>query len=273
MKTRHEKNADQIRQELAGVRTFLLDMDGTFYLGDRIIEGSMEFLQAVERTGRNYMFLTNNSSKSVKHYVEKLHRLGLDVGEEHILTSGQAAAQYLNREWPGKRVYLLGNESLAAEMQAHGIVLDEEQPELVLVGFDTTLDYAKMTRVCDLVRAGLPYIATHPDFNCPTENGFIPDIGAIMAFIEVSAGRKADVIIGKPYGEIVRAAQERIGLQPEQMAMVGDRLYTDVRTGVDHGLCAILVLSGEGTMEDIDTFGIEPDLIFNKLGDMIPYLD
>ena len=169
-------------------------------------------------------------------------------------------------------MFLLGNDSLRQEMQAHGILLDEQNPELVLVGFDTTLDYAKMTRVCDLVRAGLPYVATHPDFNCPTETGFIPDIGAIMAFIEASTGRKADVIIGKPYGEIVRAAGQRTGLAPGQLAMVGDRLYTDVRTGVDHGLCAILVLSGEGTLSDIETFGIEPDLIFGTLGDMIPYL-
>ena len=140
------------------------------------------------------------------------------------------------------------------------------------MGFDTTLDYAKMCRVCDLVRAGLPYVATHPDFNCPTETGFIPDIGAIMAFIEASTGRRADVVIGKPHGEIVRAAQERLGLAPGEMAMVGDRLYTDVRTGVDHGLCAILVLSGEGTLADIETMHIEPDLIFARLGSMIPYL-
>ena len=272
MKRPDEKSGEQIRQALEPVRTFLLDMDGTFYLGDRVLPGSMEFLQALERTGRSYLFLTNNSSRSVAHYVEKLRRLGLDTDESHILTSGQAAAQYLNRESPGKRVFLLGNDSLRQEMQAHGILLDEQNPELVLVGFDTTLDYAKMTRVCDLVRAGLPYVATHPDFNCPTETGFIPDIGAIMAFIEASTGRKADVIIGKPYGEIVRAAGQRTGLAPGQLAMVGDRLYTDVRTGVDHGLCAILVLSGESTLSDIDVYGIEPDLIFGTLGDMIPYL-
>lgn len=272
MKSLHDRSPEQIRAALQRVRAFLLDMDGTFYLGDRVLEGSMEFLDAVERTGRKYLFLTNNSSRSVKHYVEKLHRLGLDVGEEKILTSGQAAAQYLLREHPGKRVYLLGNPSLAQEMRAYGIALEEEDPDLVLVGFDTTLDYAKMCRVCDLVRAGLPYVATHPDFNCPTETGFIPDIGAIMAFIEASTGRRADVVIGKPHGEIVRAAQERLGLAPGEMAMVGDRLYTDVRTGVDHGLCAILVLSGEGTLADIETMHIEPDLIFSRLGDMIPYL-
>ena len=144
-----EKTAAEIRAALSGIRCFLLDMDGTFYLGDRIIEGSMEFLQKVEQTGRSYLFLTNNSSRSVQHYVEKLGRLGLHVGEDKILTSGQAAAQYLKREYPGKRVFLLGNPSLREEMEKHGIALEDEHPDLVLVGFDTTLDYAKMTRVCD----------------------------------------------------------------------------------------------------------------------------
>ena len=272
MKTLNEKDAAQLKAALKNVRTFLLDMDGTFYLGDRIIEGSMEFLEAVERTGRSYMFLTNNSSKSVKHYVEKLHKLGLYVGEEHILTSGQATAQYLNREWAGKRIWLLGNESLKSEMIAHGITVDEENPEVVVIGFDTTLDYAKMTRVCDLVREGLPYIATHPDFNCPTETGFIPDIGAIMAFIEASAGRRPDVIVGKPYGEIVRAAQERTGLENAQMAMVGDRIYTDVQMAFNAGAFGVLVLSGETTLDIVAEAPRKPDLTADSievLGDLL----
>jgi HAD superfamily hydrolase (TIGR01450 family) len=272
MKCLHDRTEEQIRESLRPIRCFLLDMDGTFYLGDRLIEGSLDFLAAVKRTGRRYLFLTNNSSRSVEHYVLKLRRLGVPAEPEDILTSGQAAAQYVNREYPGKRVFLLGNPSLWEEMQRHGVPLDEERPELVLVGFDTTLTYDKMCRVCDLVRAGLPYIATHPDFNCPTETGFVPDIGAIMAFIEASCGRRADVVIGKPEGEIVRAAQARTGLGRESLAMVGDRLYTDVATGVNHGLRSVLVLSGESGLADIDRYGIEPDLIFSKLGDMIPYL-
>ena len=265
-----EKTAAEMRAALSGIRCFLLDMDGTFYLGDRIIEGSMEFLQKVEQTGRSYLFLTNNSSRSVQHYVEKLGRLGLHVGEDKILTSGQAAAQYLKREYPGKRVFLLGNPSLREEMEKHGIALEDEHPDLVLVGFDTTLDYAKMTRVCDLVREGLPYIATHPDFNCPTESGFIPDIGAIMAFIEASTERKADVIIGKPCGEIVRAAQERTGLAPGEMAMVGDRLYTDIALGRNNGLTSILVLTGETKREDVNDANA-PDFIFENIGEIAAF--
>ena len=272
MKSLHDRSPEQIRAALQRVRAFLLDMDGTFYLGDRVLEGSMEFLDAVERTGRKYLFLTNNSSRSVKHYVEKLHRLGLDVGEEKILTSGQAAAQYLLREHPGKRVYLLGNPSLAQEMRAYGIVLEEEDPDLVLVGFDTTLDYAKMCRVCDLVRAGLPYVATHPDFNCPTETGFAPDIGAIMAFIEASTGRRADLVVGKPNTGIVRAALSRTGLTAGEMAMVGDRLYTDVETGLKSGMLSVLVMSGETTPEMLEAYPNKPDVVFGCLADMIPLL-
>ena len=257
---------------LKDVKLFLLDMDGTFYLGDQLIEGSLDFIEKVKSTGRDFLFLTNNSSHNADFYVQRLRRMGLDVDRSKVMTSGEATCEKLRELYPGKRAFVLGNEFLVQDFREAGIEVDQRNPEIVVIGFDTTLDYAKMTAVCDFVRAGLPYIATHPDFNCPTETGFIPDIGAIMAFIEASAGRKADVIIGKPYGEIVRAAQQRTGLAPGQLAMVGDRLYTDVRTGVDHGLCAILVLSGESTLSDIEAYGIEPDLIFGTLGDMIPYL-
>ena len=272
MKSLHSLSEAAVRQKLAAVRCFLLDMDGTFYLGNRLLEGSMDFLRAVERSGRSFAFLTNNSSRGTEHYIRKLAGMGVGIAPEQMLSSGQAAAMYLRRQWPGKRVFLLGNDSLRREMEAYGIPLDQESPELVLVGFDTSLTYEKMCRVCDLVRAGLPYIATHPDFNCPTETGFVPDIGAIMAFIQASTGRKADLIIGKPHGEIVRAACERTGLAPSQMAVVGDRLYTDIQTGLSHGLLAIMVLTGEGTVEEIERTGVEPDLLFERLSDMIPYL-
>ena len=257
---------------LSKVKCFLLDMDGTFYLGGRIIPGSLEFIRALENTGRSYLFLTNNSSHNAQFYQKRLEGMGLSVPLERILTSGSATAALIRERYAGKRAFVLGNEYLLAEFEEAGVPIDQQNPDLVVIGYDTTLDYKKMTAVCDFVRAGLPYVATHPDFNCPTETGFAPDIGAIMAFIEASTGRRADVVIGKPCGEIVRAAQERLGLKPGEMAMVGDRLYTDVRTGVDHGLCAILVLSGEGTLADIETMHIEPDLIFARLGSMIPYL-
>ena len=262
------------RAQLSGVRCFLLDMDGTFYLGDRLIEGSLEFLAALEKTGRDAWFLTNNSSKSARVYEEKLRRMGVpEPFCRQVMTSGHASARYIQERFPAGRGYLLGNEALREELTGMGLTFaDDDDVDYVLVAFDTTLDYAKMCRVCDLIRWGKPYIATHPDFNCPTETGFIPDMGAIMAFIAASTGRKADVIIGKPHGGIVREALMRTGRSLGEMAMVGDRLYTDVATGVNHGMKGILVLSGEATMEDVAHSDVRPDMILNRLSDMIPYL-
>ena len=257
---------------LQDVKCFLLDMDGTFYLGNNLIEGSLDFIEKVRATGRDFLFLTNNSSHNANFYVKRLHGMGLDVPREKILTSGEATADKLNQLYPGKRAFVLGNEYLIEEFTQMGVIVDQENPEIVVIGYDTTLDYKKMTRVCDLVRAGLPYIATHPDFNCPTETGFAPDIGAIMAFIEASAFRRPELIVGKPNTGIVEAAPRRTGLKAGEMAMVGVRLYTDIETGLRSGMLSILVMSGETTEEMLAKSETVPDLKFGRLADMIPLL-
>ena len=254
------------------VRCFLLDMDGTFYLGENLIPGSLDFIRRVEETGRDFLFLTNNSSHNADFYVQRLARMGLNVGREKVLTSGEATAAVLQESYPGKRAFVLGNEFLLEEMREAGVTVDQADPEIVVVGYDTTLDYKKMTAVCDFVRAGLPYIATHPDFNCPTETGFAPDIGAIMAFIEASTGRRADLVVGKPHTGIVQAALRRTGLAVGQLAMVGDRLYTDIETGLKSGMLSILVMSGETTPEMLAAYPHKPDLVFDRLAEMIPLL-
>ncbi len=257
---------------LQDVKCFLLDMDGTFYLGNNLIEGSLDFIEKVRATGRDFLFLTNNSSHNADFYVKRLHGMGLDVPREKILTSGEATADKLNQLYPSKRAFVLGNEYLIEEFSQMGVIVDQENPEIVVIGYDTTLDYKKMTRVCDLVRSGLPYIATHPDFNCPTETGFAPDIGAIMAFIEASAFRRPELIVGKPNTGIVEAALRRTGLKAGEMAMVGDRLYTDIETGLRSGMLSILVMSGETTEEMLAKSETVPDLKFGRLADMIPLL-
>ena len=257
---------------IADVRCFLLDMDGTFYLGGELIEGSLDFIDRVLATGRNYMFLTNNSSHNASFYVEKLRRMGLMTDRSHILTSGEATCEKLKALYPGKKAFVLGNEYLLEEFKEAGVPVDSENPDIVVVGFDTTLDYDKMRRVCDFVRAGLPYIATHPDFNCPTETGFMPDIGAIMAFIEASTGRRPDLIVGKPHTGIVEAVLRRTGLSVGELAMVGDRLYTDIETGLRSGMLSILVMSGETTEDMLAESQTKPDMKFGRLSDMIPLL-
>ncbi|NLL77101.1 MAG: HAD-IIA family hydrolase [Clostridiales bacterium] len=257
---------------LSEIEYFALDMDGTVYLGEKWIEGAEDFLKRIEASGRNYVFLTNNSSKNAEVYVEKLHRMGLTVEKDKIITSGQATIFYLKKNFPGKRVFLLGNSLLTEEFENEGILLDDETPEVVVTAFDTSLTYEKMCKVCDFVRAGLPYIATHPDYNCPTETGFIPDAGAIHAFIHASAFRYPDRIIGKPNGDIIDYLIARIGTRRQKVAMVGDRLYTDIAAGRNNGLKSILVLSGEASMRDAQESEVKPHLIFGSVKEIIPYL-
>ena len=250
------------------VKLFLLDMDGTFYLGSQLIEGSLSFIEKLKETGRDFLFLTNNSSHNSAFYVEKLKKMGLCVDRSKVMTSGEATCEKIQELYPGKSCFVLGNEFLMEDFREAGIEIDMENPDIVVIGFDTTLDYKKMTAVCDFVRAGLPYIATHPDFNCPTETGFIPDIGAIMAFIEASTGRRPDLIVGKPNTGIVEAVLRRTGLKTCELAMVGDRLYTDIETGLRSGMLSILVMSGETTEEMLASSETKPDLKFGKLSDM-----
>lgn len=263
---------EEYRQRLTEVKCFLLDMDGTFYLGDRLLEGSLSFLETLERTGRTALFVTNNSSKSGEMYVRKLEKMGVPKGFLKVLTSGQVAGRYALSHFAGKRAFLLGNDAMRDELTRMGLAIDNDHPDYVLVGYDTTLDYAKMTKLCDFVRAGLPYIATHPDFNCPTDGGFAPDIGAIMAFVEASAGRRPDLVLGKPNAGIVEDALGITGLSKRELAMVGDRLYTDIATGVNFGITSILVLTGEATLQDVERSTVKPDLVVERLSSMNAYL-
>ena len=257
---------------LSKVKCFALDMDGTIYLGEQWIDGALQFLHRIGETGRNYVFVTNNSSKNAAVYVDKLRRMGLDVGEDKIVTSGQATICYLQRHFAGAKVFLLGNPMLQEEFTQAGIILEEEHPDVVVTAFDTSLDYRKMCLVCDHVRAGLPYLATHPDYNCPTESGFIPDAGAIHAFIHASAFRYPDRIIGKPNEDIIDYLCTRVNSKKEEIAMVGDRLYTDIAVGRNNGLKSILVLSGEATLEDVHTSEVQPHLIFNSVKELAEIL-
>ena len=265
----HNQDPKQLLQEIG---CFALDMDGTVYLGDNWIPGACEFLQKIKETGRKYVFMTNNSSKSRKDYIKKLEAMGLPVTGGELVTSGEATIRYIKINFQGKRVFLMGNASLAREFSEEGIALDDKTPELVVTAFDTSLTYEKLCMVCDFIRAGLPFIATHPDFNCPTPAGYIPDIGSFHALIEASTGRRPDAVIGKPNREIIDCMLEKSGTGASCTAVTGDRLYTDVAAGVNSGLTGILVLSGEATLKDVEESDVKPHLIFDSVRDIIPFL-
>lgn len=257
---------------LSQVRCFLLDMDGTFYLGEALLEGALKFIDVMRQQGRVFLFLTNNSSKDSQQYAEKITRLGLTISREKILTSGEAAAMHLRQLEPGARVYVVGTKALENEFRARDFELTHEAPNFAVLGFDTTLTYDKLWKLCDLVRDGVPYIATHPDFNCPTETGFMPDIGAMIAFVKASTDREPDLIVGKPNPLFVEKAAERTGIPVSAMCMIGDRLYTDIALGATAGIPTVLVLSGETRQADISTSPYQPSYIFQNLGEVANHL-
>lgn len=258
---------------LKAVRCFILDMDGTFYLGDRLLDGALRFIDLLHRQGKDFLFLTNNSSRHRGEYAAKINRLGLPISEEKVFTSGEATAIFLKGHFPGAKLFVVGTPSLEQEFISHGFELEDRAPEVAVLGFDTTLTYQKLWKLCDLVRAGLPFVATHPDFNCPTEDGYMPDIGAMIAFVEASTNRKPDWVIGKPNRFIVDAAADKLGLSIEQMAMVGDRLYTDIALGSTSGITTVLVLSGETGLEDLKDSPYQPDCIHANLGALADHLE
>jgi HAD superfamily hydrolase (TIGR01457 family) len=260
-------------ERLAQVKCFLLDMDGTFYLDNQLLEGALRFIATLRTQNKDFLFLTNNSSKSRRQYAEKITALGMPLPDEKVFTSGEATAIYLQGLAPGARLFVVGTPFLEAEFSAHGFMLDDTFPDYAVLGFDTTLTYQKLWKLCDFVRSGLPYIATHPDFNCPTGSGYMPDTGAMIAFVKASTGREPDLVVGKPNRVIVEAAAARLGLPVEALGMIGDRLYTDIALGQTSGITTVLVLSGETHLADLEGSPFQPDYIFADLGEVAGWLE
>ena len=271
MGNRRETNAEQKRSLLAGIKLFVLDMDGTFYLGEQILDGSLDFLNRVAASGRDFLFFTNNSSKSPELYIDKLGRMNCRIDRRRILTSGDVTIDYLQTRYPGKSVYLVGTPALEQSFREAGILLAQESPDIVVIGFDTTLTYHKLERACTFIRGGALFLATHRDINCPTEDGFIPDCGAMCRLIGCSTGREP-YYLGKPGEETLEMILRQTGCRKEEVAFVGDRLYTDVAAGVKNGAKGILVLSGETKEEDLEKAEIQPDGVFRSLKEMAQYI-
>ena len=250
---------------------FILDMDGTFYLGEQLLEGSLEFLKKLVCNGRQFLFFTNNSSKNRQVYMEKLKGMGCSIDDSQLLTSGMVTIDYIKKTWEGPKVYLLGTPPLEQDFEDNGILLTESNPDAVVVGFDTTLTYEKLEKACTLIRNGVPFIATHPDNNCPTEFGPIPDCGAMCAFITQST-EVLPKYLGKPHTETLDYITNYLNCTKDELVFVGDRLYTDIAIGANHGATSVLVLTGETQMSDLVTSDVKPQLIVPRLIDIAEYL-
>jgi HAD superfamily hydrolase (TIGR01457 family) len=255
-------------ERLSKARCFLIDLDGTMYLGTRLLPGARSLIEMFRDREIQFLFLTNNSSRHRGEYGEKLRGLGLEISDDDIFTSGDATAKYLSGEAHGAKVHVVGTTALLEVFEEHGFQLVDENPDVVVLGFDTTLTYNKLRRLCDFARDGVPYIATHPDLNCPVQDGFMPDIGATIAFVEASTGRQPDIIIGKPNRTIIDAVELKIGIKASELCMVGDRIYTDIALR-RHGLTTVMVLSGETSMEDLQDSEIQPDYVVENLDGLV----
>ena len=265
-----------LRTRLAGVRGVLTDMDGTLYVGQRAMPGAVELMAALE--GHPRLVLTNNSSKSREAYVERLGALGMPIVAEDVLTSGDASAEWLAAQTDLRRPFVLGTPALEDACRRHGLTptpfahdAGAAGPDCVLLGFDTTLTYARLADACLLVAQGLPYYATHADRTCIDPRGLLPDAGGIIAAVAVTTGVHP-TILGKPEAGMCQAGLRRLGTAPAETIILGDQLDTDMLLGLQHGLISVLTLTGEVTRAHLAASMVSPDLVVESPAELLAIL-
>jgi len=249
---------------LKKVKCFILDLDGTVYLGDKILEGSIEFLEELKKNNIVFKFFTNNSSKNAEFYLNRIRKMGYNPSDDMMLISTHVIINHIKENMPNKKVFVLGTQYLKNDFRQAGINVVNEDADVVVVGFDTSLVYENVSKACEYIRNGATFLGVNPDFNCPTENGFIPDCGSICSMITASTGVLPE-FFGKPSHHTLQYVLEDTGFKEEEIAFVGDRLYTDIAIGNDNDSVTILVLSGEAQLKDLVESEIQPTLIFNSL--------
>ena len=256
-------------KNLKNIKLYLLDMDGTIYLDDQLFEGVIPFLEHIKAVGGRYLFLTNNSSKSVDKYIEKLASLGIVATEEDFFNSTDATVRYLKGK-DYQKIYAFGTISFKEQLAKNGLPITDRREEgidCLCMGFDTELTFQKLEDACILLGQGVDYVATNPDWVCPTWYGSVPDCGSVSERL-YTATKCRPLFIGKPKPEMALLAMEKTGFAPSETAIVGDRLYTDIACGVNAGITSIFVLSGEGTMEDVEKGETKPDYILQNIQEL-----
>ncbi len=252
------------------IELFLFDMDGTLYLGDRLFPFTKDLLKRIKAAGKKYLFITNNSSKSVRDYVEKLRRLGIAAQADDFLTSAQATAWYLKWHHSGKMLYVCGTQSLKEELTENGfsITEDTDKAQCIVMGFDTELTFKKLWDVSKMLsQREIPYIATNPDLVCPTEFGSVPDCGSVCEMIFNATGKRP-FVVGKPQKLMIELAIKKEHCTKAQTAVVGDRIYTDIKSGLNAGALSVLVMSGETTAEILKNSKVLPDVVLKDAGEI-----
>ena len=257
---------------LSEIDAVFLDLDGTMYLGDDLIDGALEFLDRCESRGVRRFFLSNNSSRSVDQYLKKLSGLGIPATADDVLLSTHDLIAWLHGH-DYDRIYLVGTDGMAQMLEESGLTMDAENPEIVVLGYDTEITYEKIATASIHMHKGVPMVVSHPDVVCPSPDGGLPDTGAYMAMFEATTGVKPIHVCGKPQPGMILHRIEELGLKPARCAMVGDRLYTDMAMATRAGVKGILVLSGEATMDDVDSLpeGAEqvPSMIVQSVDELV----
>lgn len=263
-----------LKETLRAKKLFLLDMDGTLYLDDQLFDHCLDFLCAIKARGGRYLYLTNNSSKSVEQYVEKMNRIRIPATREEFFTSTDASCVYLRQHFHGRKIYALGTVAFRAQLMAAGFpVTDrlEDDIDCLLMGFDTELTFQKLEDACILLGRGVQYLATNPDWVCPTSYGYVPDCGSVSQML-FHATKRMPFFIGKPESAIALLAIAKAGYAPEDTVLIGDRLYTDIACGNNACITTVLVFSGETTQEDLEKSEIRPTFSCQSIGEMYTML-
>lgn len=259
--------------KLLNSKLFLLDMDGTLYLGDEVFDGAVDFINTIEDTDRRYIYLTNNSSRAGIDYVTRLRKLGFPCEMENVFTSGMATAMFINSRFPDAEVYPVGTKAFMSELESYGVRLgNSENVKVVCVGFDTELTYEKLDKAVHYLRRGAYFVAANPDWVCPMPaDEVLPDCGSICALLAAASGVKPE-FIGKPNRKMVDIISEKTGIANENICCVGDRLYTDIAVAQNAGAVSVCVLSGESSLDDINAAERKPDYVLKDVAEIASIL-
>lgn len=259
-------------QSLKNKRLFLFDMDGTLYLDEELFDGAKEILKHIRDTGGRYLFLTNNSSKGVDAYVEKMRRLGIEAVPSDFFTSTDATVLHIRRHYPDVHFFAMGTKSFLSQLREEGISVTEDVTDAtvggVILSNDTELTFAKLARISELLTLhDIPYLATNPDWVCPASFGYVPDCGSFAEMLHRATGKRP-YFIGKPRPDMLLVAMQACGYERDETLMVGDRLYTDIASGVNAGVDTVFVLSGEGTLEDLAVSEVKPTHVMQNVREL-----
>ena len=252
---------------LDDMEVVFLDLDGTIYLGSNLIEGALSFLVRLEERGIRRFFLSNNSSKSVGQYLEKLRGLGIPASEDEILLSTHDLISWLSENGIDQ-TYLVGTEGMREMLESVGVATASENPQYVVLGYDTEITYEKLSTASIHLHKGVPMVASHPDIVCPSPDGGLPDTGAYMDLFEATTGVRPEHVCGKPNAGMILHKVQELGLRPDQCAMIGDRLYTDMEMAERAGVHGVLVLSGEATIEDLEKAPQRPSVVVGSVDEL-----